>query len=377
MLFKKNVDFPQYIAKWEAAFARYLGVRDAIAVGSGRSGMELVLRSLELNRGDEVIIPAYTLKDLIGIIQSLGLTVVPADIHPKTFNIDPDSVAKRITARTRVILATHLFGMPCQIDRILEIARHKSIFVIEDCAHSTGTEFKGRKTGFFGDAAFFSLDTIKPINTYGGGVVVTNNGELARKVQERVTHYKNQTELPIKKIIMSLFENWLLSTPLSFPALHLLASGRWHKKMFAIYKAAQKPSKPRESFTDFQAFVGLEKLKTLDERNARRREQANLLKSLLSKKVLPQQIVDGASPNYYFFVALLPFSIWETRRFLLKHGIDAGIGAEIADDCGSFLKRTDCPNARAVFQHAIQLPLHEGMSEHHIQRVAKVLRKTV
>jgi len=385
-LFKKNTDFPQYIAKWETTFARYLGVRHAIAVSSGRSGMEFILRSLELNRADEVIIPAYTLKDLIGIIQFIGLVPVPADIHPETFNIDPISVAKRLTECTKVILATHLFGTPCQIDKILEMAKQKSIFVIEDCAHSVGSEFKGRKTGSFGDASFFSLDTTKPINSYGGGVIATNNTELAEKIRKALGHYEIQNKVPLKKIIAAFLENWLLPTPLSFPALYLLASGRWNKKMSALYRAVQKLSAPRQfftqldskhltGFTDFQAFVGLKKLKTLDERNARRREQASLFKSLLSKKVIPQQVGDGISPNYYFFVALLPSNIWEARRFLLKHGIDAGIGAEIADDCGIFLGRTDCPNAREVFQHAIQLPLHEEISLHHIQYVTEILGK--
>jgi perosamine synthetase len=148
-LFKKHTVSSCDIPKFEEAFAHFIGVKYALAVGSGRIGMKLILRSLEFDKGDEVIIPAYTLKDLIGIIQSLGLTIIPVDIDSKTFNIDPNSIAERITKRTKVILATHLFGTPCQIDKILEIARRKSIFVIEDCAHSVGSEFRGRKNRFF------------------------------------------------------------------------------------------------------------------------------------------------------------------------------------------------------------------------------------
>lgn len=366
-----------YIEKWEEEFAHFVGVKYAVAVSSGRRGMELILRALEPNKGEEVVIPAYTLKDLVGIIQSLGLTVIPADINYKTFNIDPESVAERITERTKVILATHLFGTPCQIDKILEIARRKSIFVIEDCAHSTGSEFKGCKTGSFGNAAFFSFETIKPINTYGGGMVVTNDEKLAGKIREAIIQDKTQAKIPLKKIIATYLENWLLPTPLSFPMLYLLASQQWNKKIFNLYRSAQNFSASRRPFTDFQAFIGLEKLKTLEKRIASRQILADLLKSLLPTKIIPQQIEEETSPNYYFFVALLPSTnnTWQIREDLLIHGIDAGINAEIADDCGIILGRKDCPNAKAVFQHAIQLPLHEGMSQCHIYYIAKSLGK--
>jgi dTDP-4-amino-4,6-dideoxygalactose transaminase len=374
-LLSKDMHFTQFIAKWEKVFAHYIGVKYAVAVSSGRKGMELILRSLELKRGDEVIIPAYTLEDLIGIIQSLELTVIPADIDPKTFNIDPNSIAEKITARTRVILATHLFGTPCQIDKILEIAKSKSIFVIEDCAHSVGAEFQGRKTGFFGNASFFSLETIKPINTYGGGMVVTNDEDLVTKIRRSIIYDGNQARIPLKKIFVAYFENWFLPTPLSFPFLYLLASHYWSEKAFKLYRAAQRLSASKQPFTDFQAFIGLEKLKTLEKKIAIRQSQANLLKLLLGSSIIPQKIGEGMSTNYYFFVALLPSdtNTWQIRKYLLMHGIDAGIGAEIADDCGSILGRKDCPNTREVFRRGIQLPLYEGMPQCHIRYVAKIL----
>lgn len=375
MVFKKSAGPFRYVDRWEEEFAKFIGVKYAISVSSGRSGMELILRSLGLDNGDEVIIPAYTLKDLIDIIRCLGLTPIPADIDLKTFNMDPDCMARRITGRTRVILATHLFGTPCQIDKILEIAGSKSIFVIEDCAHSAGAEFKGQKTGSFADAAFFSFETLKPINTYGGGMIVTNNAELNNKIRRETSSYNSPKVLSIKKMTAALFENIFLPTPVLFPVLYLLASKRWNKKMSCFYRTIQKSPKPGQIITDFQAVIGLEKLKGLEERINVRHKKADLLKSLLNSEILSQQIEEGVSPNYYFFVALLPFDAWETRKFLLRHGIDAGIGAEIADDCGSFLGRTDCPNAKEVFRSAIQLPLHEGMSERNIQNIAEALEK--
>jgi len=372
--FKKNVCFSEGIPELEKAFSRFIDVKHAIPVSSGRMGMKLILESLELNKADEVIIPAYTLKDLINLIQSLGLIPVPADIHPETFNIDPNSVAQRITNKTRVILATHLFGTPCQIDNIMQIARDKSIFVIEDCAHSIGAQFNGRKTGCFGDASFFSFETIKPVNAYGGGMVVTNDEGLARQIRQKIIYCENTSRIPIKKVMGAFLENLILPTPLSFPALYLLASEPWDKIMYNFYRKIQKSAGQIHPLTDFQAFIGLEKLKTLESRIFQRRKRADLFKILLKDKIRPQLIEDKISPNYYFFVALIPSGdVFKIRKFLLMHGIDAGVGAEIADDCATFLKRADCLNAQEVFRQVIHLPLHEGMSEHQIRYMAGVL----
>ena len=179
----------------------------------------------------------------------------------------------------------------------------------------------------------------------------------------------------IKKALVACLEDKLLSTPLAFPFLYLLASARWKKRMTAFYRSLRKSSSAQYPLTGIQAFLGLKKIKTLEERNAKRRRQARLLSSLLPDQVRPQQIKKEALPNYYFFVALLPAKVPEIRRQLLLRGIDAGIRDEIADDCGVMLGYRDCPNATRVFQHAIQLPLHETMSERHIRRVAQVLKE--
>ncbi|MDD5356457.1 MAG: DegT/DnrJ/EryC1/StrS family aminotransferase, partial [Candidatus Omnitrophica bacterium] len=160
---------------------------------------------------------------------------------------------------------------------------------------------------------------------------------------------------------------------LSLPVLHLLASKRWNKKIYRFYRLAQKPPCPQQSFSGLQASIGLEKLKTLDKRIVSRQTQAELFKSLLDAKVKPQHIEEGVVPNYYFFVALLPVNPRQVRRSLLKRGIDAGIGAEIADDCGNALASPDCPNAAEVFRRGLQLPLYEGLPEARIRYVAKAL----
>ena len=367
----------ELIHNWESIFADYIKAKHAIAVGSGRMGMWLILNSLGLRKGDEVIIPAYTLKDLIGRIDSLGLVAVPADIDPDTFNISPKSILRRITGRSKVILATHIFGAPCQIDSILEIAKENGIVVIEDCAHAVGSEFKGRKVGGFGEASFFSFETIKPINTYGGGMVVTNNEDLAIKIRQQIEDENYDRHLPIKKIVVSRLEQILLPGPLAFIPLYFLASKQWSDKIYRFYRASQKSLGFNKNISGFQAQLGIEKIDTLDTRIACRRKQAELFKKLLNHKIVPQHNNESVVANYYFFVVLLPVDTWPARKFLLRHGVDAGIGAEIADNCAGILGYNDCPNLTNTFLHAIQLPLHEGVSQTDICYIADKLNKFV
>ena len=379
ILFRTLKNKKQYVKEWETDFAKYECVKHAIAVSSGRAGLELILKSLELSEGDEVIIPAYTLKDLIPVIQSLGFKVVPADIDKETFNINPDSIEKKITKRTKVILATHMFGSPCRIDKIMEIARKHSIFVIEDCAHSAGAEFQGRRTGSFGHAAFFSFEAIKPINTYGGSMVVTNNSELADKIKGVIKNYKKSNLSVIKKMIVANLENVFLPTIFSFPFLYFLASPKLKEKITLFYRFIQGHPISNQGYTELQAQLGIEKLKNLDKRIEMRSKKARVLKSLLNKKIRLQNVLKGSTSNYYFFVALLPddWDIIKIRKLLLKKGIDAGIEDEITDDCGAIQGRKDCPNATKVFKSAIHLPLYESLSTNKIQKIADSLNSYI
>jgi dTDP-4-amino-4,6-dideoxygalactose transaminase len=371
-LFRKNIFVQDTIPLFENKFSDFIGVKHSLAVSSGRFGMELILRALNLNRGDEIIIPAYTLGNLAAIIKSLGLVPIPADINLETFNLDPESIVKRLSSKTRVILATHIFGVPCDIDKIIEIGKSKSLYIIEDCAHSVGSEFKSRKTGFFGLASFFSFEVIKPLNTYGGGMIATNDEFLAEKVRKIYFSRRVKDEIPFRKIWPAFLENYLLPVALSYPLLYLLSLPALNKAIYNIYRKLQKASSI-VSFSNFQAYLGLKKLESLEQRIAQRQRQARFLKSLLSNNIIPQYIGKDILPNYYFFVARLRSDPVRTRRYLLNRGIDSGIGAEIADDCGKLLGRYDCPNTSSVFNSTIHLPFHDDMPEDKIKYLSKVL----
>ena len=379
IIFRRSKNKKSYVKEWENVFVNYVGVNHAIPINSGRAGLELILKHLGLRKGDEIIIPAYTLKDLILIIQSLGLKVITADIDLDTFNINLDSIEKKITKHTRVILATHMFGSPCQIDNIMKIAKKHSIYVIEDCAHSVGSEFQGKKTGSFGHASFFSFEAIKPINTYGGGMIVTDDLELSTKIRRTIKDYKKSNFGVIKKMIIANLENMILPTFFSYPFLCCLASPKLKKKVTGFYRFMQRHPSLNGMYTELQAQLGIEKLKSLDKLIKVRDKKADILKSLLNKEIKPQKSLIDTISNHYFFVALLPkwCDVIKIRKLLLKKGIDAGIGAEVTDDCGIVLGKNDCPNAIKVFKSAIHLPLYEGLPNSQIQKIANTLNSCI
>ena len=373
---------PDRVAAFEKAFAAYVGAKHAFAVSSGRAGMGMLFRSLGLKPGDEVVVPAYTLKALLSLVRGLGLVPVVADVEPDTFNVSERTVLAVLTARTRVIMPAHLFGSPARLDGIMALARGRGIKVVEDCAHSAGASIDGRQTGSLADAAFFSFETIKPINTYGGGMVVTSDAAIAESFRAVCAQSVSAAAaagnggVPAKKIVSAMLERVLLPTPVAFPPLYLLASPRWRERVFSLYRSSQNSVIQQFAYTGFQAALGLGKLGRLDAWVEARNRNAALLKSLLPGWLVPQADASGARPNRYFFVARVAEGagdVCEIRRRLLCKGIDAGIGAEIADDCSDCGGVAACPSIGRVFGRAIHLPLNERMSERDVRRVARAV----
>lgn len=364
-----------WVEKFEKKISQYLGVKYAFVTPTGRAGLRIILKALEPKPGDEVIIPAYTLKDLVDIIQELGLKVIPVDIEPHSFNLSPHALRKKISSSTRVILATHLFGLPCEIEEITKIASEHSIFVVEDCAHAIGSEFKDRKVGTFGIASFFSFDTIKLVNTYGGGMIVTDNDEIAGKIKEKLRKSNYIPQIPLRKFISALLEYILSLTPMYFVPLGLLASEKTGAQMYSLYRKAQEKTIPRGGFSDFQARVGIKKLEALPYRIERRKKLAQIYRDGLKDKIEFQYTSSDVKPNYYFLVGRVKkkIDVEVLRRKLLLKGIDAGIKSELADDCGNYLKAGDCKTATEVYNIAIQLPLYESMSIEKVQHIIEVL----
>src|SRR5437868_10318044 len=166
------------IAEFEDAFARRAGGGIAVTAAYGRMAFYYMLKALDLPAGSEIIFPSLTFWVVPELARVAGLKVVFADVDPKTFNLDPVSVERMITDRTRAIVPTHLYGLPCDMEAILRVAERHNLYVIEDCAHALGARYRGRPVGTFGHAAFFSFQALKPLNTFGGGMALVQDPQL-------------------------------------------------------------------------------------------------------------------------------------------------------------------------------------------------------
>lgn len=172
------------VAGFEQDFASYCGTSECIALNSGTSALHLALLAAGVEPGDEVITVPFTFVASVAAVIYAGARPVLVDIDPRSFTIDPASIERAITPRTKVILPVHLYGQPADMDPIMDIARRHGLVVIEDAAQAHGAKYKGRPVGSIGDMACFSFYPGKNLGAYGeGGAVTTNNAEYARTVR--------------------------------------------------------------------------------------------------------------------------------------------------------------------------------------------------
>jgi dTDP-4-amino-4,6-dideoxygalactose transaminase len=168
----------------EQEIAAFCGCAHAAGVANGTDALHLALRALRIGPGDDVITTPFTFIATTEAIGLVGARPVFVDIDPRTFNIDPNQIEAAITPRTRAILAVHLYGQPCDMDSIMEIARRRGLLVVEDCAQALGATYRGRKVGTFGAAGCLSFFPSKNLGCFGdGGMVVTNDSQVYERVE--------------------------------------------------------------------------------------------------------------------------------------------------------------------------------------------------
>jgi perosamine synthetase len=166
------------VAHFEEAFAKRFGAKHAVAVNSGGSALFLALWALGIRPGDEVIVPTFTMVASAGAVTQCGATPIFVDCEPDTANLDVSKIEERITPQTRAIMPVHIYGHPCDVDAILELARDYRLFVVEDAAEAHGALYKGKPVGTLGDAGCFSFYANKLITTGEGGMILTDDDKL-------------------------------------------------------------------------------------------------------------------------------------------------------------------------------------------------------
>src|SRR5262245_56233260 len=327
------------IAEFEAAFARRHGLDppSAIAAAYGRMAFFYILEALDLPAGSEIIFPSLTFWVVPELARAAGLTVVFADVDPRTFNIDPDSVERMITSRTRAIVPTHLYGLPCDMDRLMAIAERHNLIVVEDCAHSLGALYKGKPVGTFGIGALFSFQTLKPLNCYGGGLALVNDPAVASRVRAIVDALpwpseKRVTERLLMGRLQRIFiKPWVFSISL-FPILWVSALIDASPDVFLWEKIRPLhplPEQYAERFPNVQAAIGLEALRYFDGWTQQARAHAGQVTRALTDLagVQAPYVPEGCAHVYYQYCAYGPEKI--ARDDLVVRCVRRGVDIEV------------------------------------------------
>ncbi len=377
------------IAEFEAAFARRHGLDppSAIAAAYGRIAFYYILKALDLPPGSEIIFPSLTFWVVPELARVAGLSVVFADVDPATFNMNPESVERLITDKTRAIVPTHLYGLPCDMDRILEIAGRHNLIVLEDCAHALGARYKGRPVGTFGTGALFSFQTLKPLNCYGGGLALVRDAVLAAKVRTIVDALPWPSEKRVRdRLLMGRLQRifikpWVFSISL-FPVLWISALIDANPDVFLwenIRSLHPLPEQYTERFPNVQAVIGLEALKHLDEWTGQAQANAQLVTRALSNVpgIQPPQIPPDRTHVFYQYCVYGPQGPKRDELVVrcVRRGIDIEtLHVDVPPDMELFgTVRAEADGARRAAQ-AMQVPVYAGLSREQIERVAATVR---
>jgi dTDP-4-amino-4,6-dideoxygalactose transaminase len=382
------VDGPD-IEAFEDEFAQLLGSGHVRACSTeyGRMALYFILKALQLPPGSEVIVPALTFWVVPEIVRVAGLTPVFADVDPQTFTLCPQSMERLVTPRTSAVLPTHLYGLPCDMDPILDIASRFGLKVIEDCAHSLGATYKGRMTGTLGDASFFSFQAFKPLNTYGGGLAWTRTAELAVQVDALADQEPAPTDKHMERLLRIGRWQHRFITPEVFTwslfPIWYLASWTGSKPERRLWErmASLDPLPPhyRGRFSNVQAALGRAGLTRLPEYIERTRRHAHRLNDILGGVpgiITPRSPVHSAHV-YYQYCAYVP-DTEAVVRGCIRRGVDvAPLHVNVCTRMPLFNWTGPAAVGAERAATAIQLPVYESLSDDHVERIGRLVRARV
>ncbi len=276
-----------YVERLEKGFAARVGRAHGVAVANGTAAVEIAVRALDLPAGSEVIMPAFTIISCAGAVTKAGLVPVLVDSDPITWNMDPSQIAARITPRTRAIMVVHIYGLPVDLDPVLELARAHRLLVIEDAAQAIGQTYRGKPCGSFGDISAFSFYPNKHITTGEGGMCVADDPQLAARCRA----LRNLCFQPARRFV--------------------------HEELGWNYR-----------MSNLQAALGCAQLERLDQHLARKREIGRRYRERLDGVrgcQLPPARTDYAANLYWVFGIVLddtiPFDAIAAMKMLGERGI--------------------------------------------------------
>lgn len=334
-----------FVKEFEEKMSKKVGRQYGIAVTNGTAALEIAVRALNIGKGDEVIMPTFTIISCAYAITQVGAVPVLVDCDPYTFNMRVEDIEAKITKKTKAIMVVHIYGLPVDIDKVLELAEKYDLKIIEDAAEMHGQTYKGRPCGSFGDISTFSFYPNKHVTTGEGGMLVTDNEQLA----ERCRSLRN---------------------------LCFQRSARYvHEELSGNYR-----------FTNLQAAVGLAQLERLDEFVVKKRQIGKLynegLKDVKAIR-LPVEKTEYAENIYWVYGIVISDDTDMDNKQLQKKLAENEIGSRTFFWCmheqpvyqGMGLFNCEkYPNAEMLARKGLYLPSGLAISEEQIQKVIEVVK---
>ena len=364
----------------EEEFKKYLGLICAISFNSGRSALMAILNSLGLEKNDEVLVQAFTCNAAVNPIIWTNLKPIYVDCDEKTFNMDAEDLKRKITSRSRVVMVQHTFGLPVNLKEILEICQKNNLILIEDCAHSLGAEYYGKKLGTFGRAAFFSFSRDKIISSVYGGMVATNDDGLAKKIK----NFQEKIDEPsyfwiFQQLLHPILMNWLILPTYKFLGKYLLILFQWLKILSkAVHwkeKRGKKPDYFPKKLPNSLAILALNQFKKLERFNKHRKQIATFyLGELLNSKY---QMLNTKYENGHIFLRF-PIRHPRAQEIIKKSWKNNLLIGDWYDKViaphDTKLKKMQyllgtCPRAEKLTKEVFNLPTHINIS----QKEAKII----
>lgn len=356
------------VKQFESEMADYLGVKHVITCNSGTDALELALRASGIKPGDEVITTAFSFIATAEAISAIGAVPVFADINEEDYNINPCSVEKKITEKTKAILPVHIFGSPVNSDALKELAEKNNLKIIEDACQAIGSTYKGSKIGSIGDAAAFSFYPTKNLGAFGdAGMVTTNNDEIALVTRALKAHAGGKN-------------GYEAATILGYKFGDFVTDNQSATDLYDPYKYYNYLIGGNSRLDSIQAAILSIKLKKLDEYNEKREAIATKYNEKLADLPLnlPKSADAIVEPCWHQYVLLS-----DEKDDLIKHLGDNGVGAgafypvplhlqKAFDDLG--YKEGDLPVAESVCKRSVCLPIFPELTEEETDYIVEIIK---
>ena len=374
-----TIDNGNKIPDFEREFSEYIGCKDVLLTYSGRTALYLLLKSYGLKKGDEVIMPSYTCETVARLILDMGYNLGFADVDRSTYNMSVDDLSERIRDNTKAVIAIHMFGNPCDMDSIMEVAGDYNAVVIEDSAQAIGAEYNRKKTGTICDSGFFSFGTAKPMTTINGGIIVSKDKEIMKRAKMIADGFGSSNHKRLK-ILAKLTAYSFIKNPILYAPIYKFILNRRIMRRCALEKESINLNEFEVTYTDMQAAIGMVQLSKLDGMNNDRIANADhLVKRLNGMEIIHlPEVLDNAKPIFLRLPIQIVGASVKMRDDLIKRMRKSGIDAPVAypNVLPRFfnLSAEEYPNTEELVETTITLPVHPLVKDVDIERMVSIIK---